>query len=163
VEGFFLARLPSYDLPDDSVGRSKAPLAATAASWMETFKMPLRQVSSTYRKSELVLLAWRSSEISANMASQYQNRQPNTATPALGAPGSYSGDADMEALEHRLGSVAGKLDERLALNELTGQEALRYMNALGIHVGYQKLSKPAPAPGSMEARVTEAYKDYGAH
>ena len=62
-------------------------------------------------------------------------------------------DADMEVLERRLGPVAAKLDERLALNELTGPEVLRFMNALGINIPANRMGKT-----NTHDPVVEAYR-----
>ena len=44
-------------------------------------------------------------------------------------------DRDLEILEQKLGPVAVKLEEQgeeFSMSKLTGEEALRYMNAMGI-------------------------------
>ncbi len=91
--------------------------------------MPLRQILKTYTKSELSIIAWRSAETAYNM-SQIQCQQPANV-------GKEPGDRPVEAseLEEKLGPVIvdkfGGVDGEVDLRKLTGQEAIRFMKALG--------------------------------
>lgn len=126
-------------------------MVAAAASWMESFKLPLRQVERTYRKSELALMGWRNSEIAANMAAQRNKTPQFNDQPAIHVP-----DEAMDVLEERLGAVAAKLDEDLDLRKLTGPEVMKYMGALGILVVPNAMGKP-----KYSDSVTDAYKKAG--
>jgi hypothetical protein len=106
--------------------------------------MPLRQIRKTYRKSELAILAWRSHELSINMRSSHPEppRRGARSSPAS-APEEFYGASDpgfrrdMALLEERLGPIADKLENEegeLDLRRLTGDEAVRYMNAIGIPI-----------------------------
>lgn len=146
VEGFFLARLPSYPKVDERIGRSLSPQVAAAAGWLESLKMPMREIYAKYSKSELHMMAWRSGEVASNMQSNHPSLSQNAATPSLdGAtlPSNAVSDALVAEVERRLGPVALKLDEDCDLRKLTGEEVLRFMGAQGISLGGRVL---APNP-----------------
>lgn len=101
--------------------------------------MPLREVRKIYTKSELAIMAWRSSETAANMQEGTNPPQgsENSPTPREFAPRrSPNGltDAQINALEERLAPIAYKLTDKngeLDLRKLTGPEAQMYFGALG--------------------------------
>jgi hypothetical protein len=144
VAGFFLARQPRYPQIDEGVGKSASPVLAAAASWMDTMKMPLREVYKTYTKSEMAIQAWRSGEVAFNMRTQRQEGANNRATNALDGA-NLPPTAAEEALERRLGpDLVAKLDEEMDMRKLTGDEVQRYMGALGIPIGGRMVGVPLP-------------------
>lgn len=117
------------------------PAVAVAASWMESTKLPLREVKKRYTKSDMAIMAWRSSETAYNMkksimAPVSQAQRQNYTQPDRPEMRSAISNRDLELLEQRLGPVAIKLEEQgdgeFDLGKLTGDEALHFMNSLGI-------------------------------
>lgn len=140
MAGFFLARLPSYPKPDDGIGKSLVPAVAAAASWMETFKMPLREIHAKYTRSEMGIQAWRSGELASNMHVQYQSVPSERATGALESSYTPSASAYESVLEERIGQdILGKFDDDMDMRKLTGDQVMRYMQAMGISVGGRML------------------------
>ena len=152
MAGFYLARLPDYPKPDEGISYSRVPVVAGAASWMESLKLPLREVYARYTKSEMGVAAWRSGEISSNMgvrSQQSRDKQANNA-PAVSIPAPQ--DEFEAVLEGRLGeSLVAKLDEELDFRKLTGEEVMRFMQAIGVTVGGRMLRDPDDA-------VKQAYR-----
>lgn len=151
MAGFFLGRCPRYPQPDDGVSKTALPAVAAAAGWMESLKMPLREIYKRYTKSEMALQGWRSSEIAYNMSNHYKRGSES----ASGAPVAGRGYISEEesALEARFGpALVAKLDEELDMRKLTGDEVVRYMGALGIPIGGRMII-PTELP-----TVTEALK-----
>jgi hypothetical protein len=104
--------------------------------------MPMRDIRKKYTKSEITIMAWRSSETAYQMRAEGNtHRRPND------APGSMPGEAPTDLygatqrekeLEQRLGPVVQKLadDEgNVDLRRLTGNEALKYMAVMGLPIG----------------------------
>lgn len=120
------------------------PAVAAAASWLEAFKLPMREIRKRYTKSEMAILAWRSQEVGYNMRSTNQPKPRTDANlagkPAFnGVPPVLSTEAE-QALEERLGPLAVKLGEiedehGMDFRKLTGAEALQYMDSMGIRIG----------------------------
>lgn len=139
MAGFYLARLAEYPRPVEGVGRSLMPQVAAAASWLESLKMPLREMYGKYTKSELGIMAWRSGEISSNMHKDHAGSQTGAAGSSP-APAGYVSAKELE-VEERLGSLASKLDEDLDMRKLTGQEVRVFLGAQGLHVpvGFARL------------------------
>jgi hypothetical protein len=110
---------------------------------LETFKIPLREIRKMFTKSELVMMAWRSSEIAYNMEMRTKDvrreiNQPRSA-PASITPIRETGITTEEerALEERLGPVAVKLDDGQGghtLKKLTGKEAMHFMRSMGVPI-----------------------------
>ena len=149
MAGFFLARWPRYPQPDDGVSKSALPVVAAAASWMESLKMPLRDIYKKYTKSEMAMQGWRSSEIAHNM-SEHHARRNDRAEGAPNAPSGYVSDAE-SALERRLGAdLVNKLDEDLDFRKLTGDEVVRFMGAMGVNIGGRMII-PTQLPTMDEA------------
>lgn len=117
---------------------------AAAASWIETFKLPLREIRKRFRKSELILMAWRSQEISANMDKLHSNTTQQSGT---GYKGDYVNPNNIIETEDGYilpeGTNNGiKIPKRffdeegeLNLSKVTGDEAVTYLNALGLNIG----------------------------
>lgn len=118
-------------------------MVAAAASWMEALGLPQREIRKRFTKSDLVLMGWRSAEVSANMRNN--QRTPVALPQSSGglheqlpyAVQSTEHDAVLRAIEERLGTTVYKMtDERgeIDLRRLTGEEALNYMQAIGMNV-----------------------------
>lgn len=108
---------------------------------MEAFKLPMREVRKRFTKSELAMVAWRSGEMAHNMTSKTresaQSRPSGQQIESTGVPPVYS-DAEVRALEARMGPVAYKIANKegeVDLRQLTGNEALQFMGAMGIRIG----------------------------
>ena len=112
--------------------------------------MPMREIQKKYTKSEIAIMAWRSSEMAFNMGVNTLSQAVNkpvapvaASNPALnGGPEQYLetvSDPELKIIEERLGPVAYKImDEKTGevnLTKLSGAEALRYMSAMGIPIG----------------------------
>jgi hypothetical protein len=107
---------------------------------MESFKLPMREVRQKFTKSELAIMAWRSAELSHNMKNR--SRGPSREMLPQGdwspKPQGVIEDRELSILEERLGPIAYKIENEkgeLDLRKLTGDEAVRFMGALGINVG----------------------------
>lgn len=81
VTGFFLARLPSFTRRDDD--RSRFPELASAASKIELFHLPIREIEKRFTKSELSITAWVSQETADNMD---KRNKPDPNKKDLGLP-----------------------------------------------------------------------------
>lgn len=102
-----------------------------AASWMEAAQMPLRELRKKYTKSEMAIAGWRGAEMAANMREQ-------RIAPAANAQHARAMAEPMDEierqLEEKIGSFAHELvDENgeVDLRRVSGDKALRYMNAIG--------------------------------
>ncbi len=107
--------------------------------------MPLREVHAKFTKSELVIMAWRSSEVAYNLKTRpgvfkVQQDDNNGLRPSLVAKNDIPGqvqDDELRAIEERLGPIAYKLGGeggKVDLRKLTGEEALQFFSAFGIHI-----------------------------
>jgi len=103
--------------------------------------MPSREIRRRFTRSDMAIMGWRSAEMSANM------RDKTVRTAPL--PSSMDGevqhskfesvdhDAVLKNIENRLGGIAYKMtDERgeIDLRRLTGDEAVTYLQAIGVPV-----------------------------
>ena len=106
------------------------PGLAAAASWIESYKMPLREIRRRYTRSEMFIAGWRSQEMAANMHRSFHRNAV--------APMPEQQNAAEDALEQRLGPTLLEkgIDEsgEVDLRNLTGDEALRFMGSFGIKV-----------------------------
>lgn len=104
--------------------------------------MPMRQILKQYTKSELAVIGWRSTEIAYNMDQVHREhvddaarRAPETARAIV----ETVDERELRAIEARLGPVVYKMvDEKTGdvdLRKLTGDEAMKYCQALGIPIG----------------------------
>lgn len=94
---------------------------------MEALHLPVRELRQRYTKSEMAIMAWRSSEMSHNMS---QMTAKNGGGPEE--------DKQLSALERRLGGIAEKIENEkgeLDLHKLTGPEAMQFMASMGIPIG----------------------------
>jgi hypothetical protein len=105
--------------------------------------MPLRQIQKTYTKSEMAMMGWRSAEMSANMRSRVGEPSkvgPRAVRDVYEAAGTAVDPKELERIEAKLGPtvIANMQDEEtgeIDLRKLTGEEAMRYMGAMGIQIG----------------------------
>lgn len=113
--------------------------------------MPMREVYKKYTKSELIVMAWRSGEISHNMHLDSKSHAlPNDALNGAATPiNKQSGgdsrydydpsDVVLEEIGNKLGDDIVRncenADGELDLRRLTGQQALKFMNVTGLDLG----------------------------
>src|SRR5262245_51261165 len=132
--------------------KSQLPAVAAVASWMEAFHMPMREIQKRFTKSDLFLMAWRSTEISAQMhlrsgytpENRAWGREDGLNDGSTGWEGSLQMQREQQliVLGEKLAPIIDKMvNERgeIDLRRLTGPEALRYMSALGIPIGGRAL------------------------
>lgn len=111
-----------------------------AASVIELLQLPLREIRSRYTKSEMVILAWRSME-------QYQQtkRQMKKARQGVGSGVKYETKEEGKPEKMRKYYEPGQIPEGLPdkffdeegginLSKVTGEEAAKYLNLIGIPV-----------------------------
>lgn len=116
------------------------PAVAAAASWMEALHLSSREIRNRFTKSDIAIMGWRSREVSANMRSKTLRTAPSPSKiDGTGYPlmEDVEHDAVLKGIEDRLGDVVYKMtDEKgeIDLRRLTGEEAVQYMNAIGIPV-----------------------------
>lgn len=112
--------------------------------------MPLREIRKRYTKSDMAIMAWRGSEVSYNMqrnreVSASRRLPANVSEGIRNAPtGRQEGwdydlpEPEFKALEEKLSPFVVKLvneEGRVDLRKVTGEEAMRYMAAMGIPMG----------------------------
>ena len=101
--------------------------------------MSQREIRQKFTKSELAALGWRSTEVAYNMEAmrpeQHQSLANVNTAPSRYVPPVYT-DEEITALEARMGPVVHKVanmeDGSVDLAKLTGDEAVRYMTAMGL-------------------------------
>ena len=124
---------------------SALPAVAAAASWMESFHMPMREIYKRFTKSELAIMGWRSAELAYNMhVSHGRGANDGARRPLIDEDMDLRGRSEPD-VEHQLrvmgealAPIAKKMvNERgeIDLRRLTGPEALRYFAVLGIPIG----------------------------
>lgn len=104
---------------------------------MENAKLPLREIKKRYTRSDMAVISWRSAEMAYNMKKSMHGPQDRQIQRPEVRQELYSAvsDPELDMLEQRLGPVAVKLEEQgedFSMSKLTGEEALRFMNAMGI-------------------------------
>lgn len=119
---------------------------------MEAFQLPLREIQEKFTKSELVIMGWRSAEMSYKMRLKMKRTEPppdepddgevdrprfaETERPRRVKRKEYA-DADVPAnLPDRMIDEEGEVN----LSKSTLRDAVQYMNAIGIKM-------PIPTPG----------------
>lgn len=105
--------------------KSQYPGIASLAAQVEMFGMSKRELEAKFTKSELVLLAWRSQEVSASM-----EKSTGGASTGQGRRKSYSDAVVPEGLPDKFYNKEGEVD----LRQVTGKEAYKYMSAIGIRL-----------------------------
>ena len=102
--------------------------------------MPSREIRKRFTKSDIAIMSWRSAEMNANMRDNTLRTAPlpskidGTGYPLME---DVEHDTVLKGIEDRLGDVVYKMtDEKgeIDLRRLTGEEAVQYMNAIGIPV-----------------------------
>lgn len=101
--------------------------------------MPSREIRRRFTKSDLALMAWRSAEVTSNMRDKTVKNIKLPSTMDGTGYGTENVDKDemLRGIEERLGGIVYKMcreDGEIDLRRLTGDEALTYMQALGIPV-----------------------------
>jgi hypothetical protein len=102
--------------------KSQYPGIAGLAAQIEMFGLSKREIEKKFTRSELVILAWRSQEISASF-----ERQSGT-TPPTGKRNFHLGAQVPEGLPDKFYNKDGEVD----LRQVTGEEAYKYMSAIGV-------------------------------
>ena len=126
---FFLSAFPVNKSVDDS-GKSKLPLVAAAASLLDTFKMPLREVYRRFTKSELFIMAWRSQEQYVEVVSGlHKPQEGKPLTVKVSFPTLKDGELVDETKEI---SLPEKMGPERDMSKLTSREAVPLLNKMGI-------------------------------
>ena len=123
---------------------------AAAASWMESSKLPLREVRKRYTKSELAIMAWRSGEVASNMRTARTDREKGAADTARRTselvqdytPTTPEREKELAFIEEKIGGFIWKAvttDEHgnetgLDLRKLSPEETRIYMEAMGYNI-----------------------------
>lgn len=89
------------------------------------FGLSKRELEKKFCRSELVLLAWRSQEIAAQL-----EESAGTAPAASGKKRQYTDANVPEGLPDRFYNKDGEVD----LRQVTGEEAYRYFSSMGIRL-----------------------------
>lgn len=118
------------------------PAVSAAASWMDTFKMSMREIRKKHTKSELLIMTWDSRQRAFNMrAPPKQNNQTGQRTiPAQVSRNGIRETADGYEMPDHLNngvSIPKKFfsdDGEIDLRQSTGPEAVKYLQAVGINI-----------------------------
>lgn len=105
--------------------KSKFPGIASLAAQIEMFGLSKRELEKKFTRSELVLLAWRSQEMSASLEKQTEAQKAGTAPPKRR---NYFDAAVPEGLPDHFYNADGEID----LRQVRGEDAYKYMSAIGI-------------------------------
>lgn len=122
--------------------------------------MPTREIHKHYTKSEMAVIAWRSSETVYHMSSnrpQLNHAQGNGQEHPFQGKDYALPDREFQALEDRLGEaiVTAMVDDQgeIDLKRLTGPQALHFLQSMGLPFA------PGIVRNSMEAPdVVAAHK-----
>lgn len=98
------------------------PAIAAAVSYIEAFKLPLREIRQRYTKSEMYLTAWRAEE-------QYVEMHKKMAK--ADKPPKDGEESDADAAPEVEDVVEGG-DVELDLSKMKGKDALAYMVRAGL-------------------------------
>lgn len=103
--------------------KSQFPGIAGLTAQMEMFGLSKRELEKKFTRSELVLLAWRSQEISASLDS------PSSQPPESKTKRKFYFDSQVpEGLPDKFFNEDGEVD----LRKVTGEEAYKYMSSIGV-------------------------------
>lgn len=106
--------------------KSQLPGLASLAAQVEMFALSKREMEKKFTRSELVILAWRSQEVSASF--EKQTAQTKDASESMGKR-KFVTDAQVpQNLPAKFYNKQGEID----LRQVTGAEAYKFMMALGI-------------------------------
>lgn len=97
---------------------------------MELLHLPLREVKQRFTKSEMFILAWRSSEQYHQMMKRLKETETGKKTPRKG--GKFRKENPL--LPDNLPDECFDEEGDLNLSKLPGEKAARYLNALGWRV-----------------------------
>lgn len=101
---------------------SQFPSIASLAAQIEMFGLPKREIEKKFCRSELIMLAWRSQEVSAS----FDKDAPQAET---GNRKKFYLDAKVpQGLPDHFYNKEGEVD----LRQVTGEEAYKYMSSVGI-------------------------------
>lgn len=113
---------------------------------MDSFKIPMREIRKKYAKSELVMMAWHSREQSFQMRqSRHTPARPQNSKQDKIQSG-YVPSSGVRELEDSYELPAGVNngatipkkffgeDGEIDLRQVTGQQAVRYLQALGLNI-----------------------------
>ena len=105
--------------------------------------MPTREIRQKFKKSEIAIMAWRSSEMAKNMETSYTSGMGKSdgtvpVSSSITEGIQAGGERDFAILEEKMGDVVvnnmvnaeGDVD----LRRLTGDQAIRYLSAMGLMV-----------------------------
>jgi hypothetical protein len=93
------------------------------AAQIEMFGLSKRELEEKFKKSEMVVLAWRSQEISANMEKQSEGMM---------SPGKSRKPVYDAEVPHNLPDHFFNEDGEIDLRQVTGEEAYKYMSSIGV-------------------------------
>lgn len=103
--------------------KSQFPGIASMAAQLEMFGLSKRELEKKFTRSELVLLAWRSQEISASLDASAKPPQENRAKKRF-----YFDAQVPEGLPDKFFNADGEID----LRQVSGEEAYKYMSSIGV-------------------------------
>lgn len=106
-------------------------MVATKVSFIDNFKMPLREIEAKFTKSELVLIAWRSQEQYVEMQRGIKDRRDKIKDKAplkfkVTVPQASDDDETHEI------SLPAKVGKDRNLGKLSGVEAANVLRRMGI-------------------------------
>lgn len=103
--------------------KSAYPGIASLAAQVEMFGLSKREIEKKFTRSELILLAWRSQEISAQFAKDTEMPPPS------GKKRKHYDNAQVpEGLPDHFYNEEGEVD----LRQVTGKEAYQYLSRMGL-------------------------------
>jgi hypothetical protein len=104
--------------------KSQFPGIASLAAQIEMFGLSKRELEKKFVRSELVMLAWRSQEISAS----FESIRPQVETGDKTKKKRYLDAQVPEGLPDKFYNDDGEID----LRKVTGEEAYKYMSSIGV-------------------------------
>jgi hypothetical protein len=108
--------------------QSQYPEIAGLASQMEMFTMSKREIEAKFTRSEMVLLAWRSQELSYQMEQKTKGIGGGSQGATSGKRrNNYAGQLPDDLPDHFF-NADGELD----LRQVTGKEAHKLLSSMGI-------------------------------
>lgn len=131
IKGFHLASLRRFET--SSIAESEYPAIAGLASQIEMFGLSKRELEAKFTKSEMVLLAWRSHEISYNMQKQTDSIKTG-GTGVSRQVGGLPDDLPDYFFRKEDDPVAGVKKGELDLRQVTGADAHRLFQKMGIRL-----------------------------
>lgn len=125
-------------------------MVSAAASWMDTFKMSMREIKKKYTKSEMLLMAWDSRQKSYAMKQLYSSSKTTkqsgvakdsvTTTPARHNVRETKDGYELPdnvnngvSIPKKFFNNSGEID----LSHASGPEAVKYLQALGINIAFR--------------------------